>query len=67
MLKELELEQKKELNNIVQYSEDVSGDPAMSTDDNRKIKQDIGNLRNSIENLEEKMKWRARRYVPGLR
>ncbi|XP_028414134.1 dystrophin-like isoform X2 [Dendronephthya gigantea] len=61
MLKELELEQKKELNNIIQFSEDVFSDPAMTTEDNRKIKQDIGKLRNNIENLEEKMKWRARR------
>ena len=61
MLKELELEQKKELKKIIQFSEDVSSDPAISAEDNRKIKQDIGNLKNSIENLEEKMKWRAKR------
>jgi nitrogen fixation/metabolism regulation signal transduction histidine kinase len=61
MLKELELEQKKELKKIIQFSEDVFSDPAISAEDNRKIKQDIGNLKNSIENLEEKMKWRAKR------
>ena len=61
MLKELELEQKKELNKIIQFSEDVLSDPVMSAEDNRKVKQDIGNLKDNFENLEEKMKWRAKR------
>ena len=61
MLRDLELEQKKELNKIVEFSEDLFNDAAMSADDNRKIKQDIGNLKDNIENLEEKIKWRAKR------
>ena len=62
MLKELELEHKKEMNNLIQFGEDMFNDPAMSAEDNRKIKQDIGNVKNSIDNLEDKMKWRAKRY-----
>jgi hypothetical protein len=61
MLRDLELEQKKELNKIIEFSEDLFNDPAMSADDNRKIKQDIGNLKDNIENLGEKIKWRAKR------
>ena len=59
MLKQLQ--QKKELNKIIEFSEDLFNDPAISADDNRKIKQDIGNVKDNIENLEEKIKWRARR------
>ena len=61
MLKELEIEHKKELNRIIQFSEDVFSDPAMSAEDIRNVKQDIGNLKDNMENLEEKMKWRAKR------
>lgn len=61
MLKELELGHKKEMNSLIQFGQDVFNDPAMSAEDNRKIKQDIGNVKNSIDNLEEKMKWRAKR------
>lgn len=61
MLKDLELEQKKELNALLQFSEDLFSDPAMSVEDNRKMKQDVATVRNSLENLEEKMKWRAKR------
>ena len=61
MLKELELGHKKEMNSLIQFGQDVLNDPAMSAEDNRRIKQDIGNVKNSIDNLEEKMKWRAKR------
>ena len=61
MLKELELGHKKEMNSLIQFGQDVFNDPAMSAEDNRKIKQDIGNVKNSIDNLEEKMRWRAKR------
>lgn len=61
MLNDLELEQKKELQNLILFSEEVFDDPSMSNEDNRKIKQDVGNLRHHMENLEEKMKWRAKR------
>ena len=61
MLKELELEQRKELNNIIHFGQDVSSDPSMSLDDSRKINQDISSLKSNLENLEEKMKWRAKR------
>ena len=61
MLKELELAQKKELNSIIQFGEDIFNDPSMSSEDHRRIKQEIGSLKSNLENLEEKMKWRAKR------
>ena len=61
MLNDLELGQKKELQNLILFAEEVFDDPSMSNEDNRKIKQDVGSIRHHMENLEEKMNWRAKR------